>query len=104
MSGVPPLVPIAYPPPVADRVAAMRRSDLARLLGVSVHTLHRWQRELEFPHGIQVGQTVLFRLIEVEDWIRTHGYRTKVQIPAALREAIERCGSRRKERAEAVGA
>jgi excisionase family DNA binding protein len=46
--------------------------ELASRLGVSLSTVHRWRTGPEFPAPIRLGQSIRWRLQEVEEWLRRH--------------------------------
>jgi len=43
-------------------------TDLARRLGVPVHTIHYWRSTRTGPRGAKVGKRVLYRWADVEAW------------------------------------
>jgi prophage regulatory protein len=48
----------------------IRYKALKQLIGVSRSTIFRWERDSKFPHHFNLGgNTIAWRLSEVEEWI-----------------------------------
>lgn len=45
--------------------------DLARYLGVSLHTIYRWRMDGRGPKGIKVGNSLRYRAEDVDRWLET---------------------------------
>jgi predicted DNA-binding transcriptional regulator AlpA len=47
------------------------QAHIASLIGVDRATIFRWRKlYIDFPRGIRIGQTLRFRLQEVELWLQ----------------------------------
>jgi PTS system nitrogen regulatory IIA component len=78
----------------------LRVRDVARLLSVSEHTVHRWARDGSLPSH-RVGQQYRFNRVELQEWAATHGHEVSPELFAAagaadatpsLAAALERGG------------
>ena len=64
----------------------LRKSEVARRLGVTIRTLERWERDGRFPSRVQIGPgTVGYREAEVTEFeaSRPLANRRAAPIPAA---------------------
>lgn len=53
-----------------NQSALIRYKALKELIGVSRTTIFRWERDLTFPRHFKLGgNSVAWRLSEVEEWI-----------------------------------
>ena len=50
--------------------------EIARYLGVSQDTVHRWIRNKEMP-AHKVGRLWKFKVIEIDEWVRNQKITTK---------------------------
>lgn len=52
----------------------------ARLLNVSIRTLHRWKKDREFPKGKRVGRNPLsFSIDEISEWMSRNKTQKRVR-------------------------
>jgi predicted DNA-binding transcriptional regulator AlpA len=49
----------------------LEESDVAKLLKVSVAALRRWRTEQRGPRFIKVGALVLYRPVDIDQWVET---------------------------------
>lgn len=54
---------------VATQALAVGERDLARLLGISTVTLHRWKSAGKLIQGIKKGGRILYSMEEVRRWV-----------------------------------
>jgi excisionase family DNA binding protein len=59
--------------------------EIARHLGVSQDTVHRWIRGREMP-ARQIGRLWKFKVLEVDEWVRRGGQN---EPPRAFRDSKE---------------
>ncbi len=53
-----------------DTEIITRRKEAARLIGVSLRSLDRWERAGQFPKRIRLGpRAVGYSTVEVNDWL-----------------------------------
>jgi predicted DNA-binding transcriptional regulator AlpA len=58
--------------PSPHGAALLRKSEVARLCGVSTRTIDRWQEDAEFPPPILIGkQSYRWTYDAVMTWLRT---------------------------------
>jgi len=56
-----------------QELQAMKESQVAAALQVSVRTLQNWRVEKRGPRFVKVGYCVRYRLKDVESWLREQG-------------------------------
>lgn len=47
----------------------LRKNEVAAMLGVTPRTLQTWAKEEGFPKPFRMRGTVLYRAVDIEDWV-----------------------------------
>jgi excisionase family DNA binding protein len=58
--------------PPSRRERLMSPGEVARFLGVPLHTLYRWRSRGDGPPGYRLGRHLRYRVDDVERWLEDH--------------------------------
>lgn len=53
-----------------SRLGLMTQEELATMLDVTVDTLREWRRLKQGPDFVKTGKGVMYREIDVQDWLK----------------------------------
>lgn len=53
-----------------DKLGLMTQGELAVMLEVTEDTLREWRRLKQGPDFVKAGKTVMYRAVDVQDWIK----------------------------------